>query len=251
MAVQFILKADSEKLERKLNNMVNSQMPYATSLAMNTTLKSLDKYNRQLMKMAFDRPTPYTLNAFYVKYTSKRNLYGFIRRKDQPARKHYLEVQDTGGQRPLKGMEKNFKYRLAYPGIVDYITPTRDTPKNSYGNINQGFMTRVMSQMQVMSNRDANAKRPGYTKTGRKSKIRYFAPRPESALARTGGPGVYEARDVQGLSFIKKVLHFAQAAPMYRKRTSFEDNMKTAAGIYMRRYWGPSIKRALSTARLR
>lgn len=251
MAVEFVIKADSERLERKLNNLVNSQMPYATSLAINQTLTSLHRYNRQLMKMAFKNPTPYTMNAFYVKYSNKRNLTGFLRRKDQPARKHYLEVQDSGGQRPQKGMEKNFAQRLPYEGIIQSILPTQNTPLNQYGNINQGFIVRVMSQLQVMSNRDANAPRPGYTKKGNKAKVRYFVPRPDHPLSRRGKPGVYEARDVQGLSFIKKVLHISDSLPMYRKRTNFEENMKIAAGPYMRRYWSTSIKRALSTARLR
>lgn len=251
MAVEFTLKADSDKLERKLNNMINSQMPYATSLAMNETMKGLDRYNRKLMKMAFERPTPYTMNAFYIKYANKRNLTAFLRRKDKPARKHYLEVQDTGGARPLKGMERNFQSRLPYTGIIHAVTPTRNTPLNSYGNINQGFMTRVMSQLQVMSNRDANAARPGYTKKGRKSKKRYFVPKEGSKLAQSSGNGVYEATEMKGASLVKKVLHFPNARPNYKKRTNFDGNMAQAAPSYMRRYWGQSIKRALATARLR
>ncbi len=33
--IEFKIKADTDRLQRKLNNLVNAQMPYATSLAIN------------------------------------------------------------------------------------------------------------------------------------------------------------------------------------------------------------------------
>ena len=68
--IDFKITANTERLQQKLNNLINAQLPYATSLAINETLKTLEIYNRDLMKKAFDRPTRFTMNAFYVQYAN-------------------------------------------------------------------------------------------------------------------------------------------------------------------------------------
>ena len=102
----------------RLQKAVRKQIPFAASQALNDTGKVLVSINKQNMKRTFDRPVPYTLNAFYLKRAMKANLSISVRRKDKPAGKHYLDIQKSGGVRPQKAFEKMVQQRVAYPGIA-------------------------------------------------------------------------------------------------------------------------------------
>jgi hypothetical protein len=256
--ISFTMKADTDKLQRKLNNLVNAQMPYATSLAINETLKTLETYNKALMRKAFDRPTKFTMNAFYVQYSNKRNLHGALRRKQMVVGRHYLEVQDAGGQRPLKGFEKNFTMRLAYRGLIHGVMPTENSPLDSHGNMTMAFINKVSSQLGVQ--RDSAQNKPYQSRVGKRQRrstaTRYFVPDPDHPLAQRGGPGVYATKqDALGSkrtgSRVTKLLNFAQSKPTYKKRTDFDNNMRKAAANLMPKKMKQGIRRALATARLR
>ena len=257
--IEFKIKADTDRLKNKLNNLINSQMPYATSLAINETLKTLETYNKALMQKAFDRPTRFTMNAFYVQYSNKRTLKGALRRKQMVAGKHYLEVQDSGGQRPLKAFEKNFTFRLPYRGIIHGVLPTENTPLDGNGNMTMAFVNKVSAQLQIMRDPASNTGYSSRTAKGRRSRaVRYMVPDVDHPLAQAGrgGPGVYEVKpDPIGKkrtgSRVKKVLNFAQAKPTYQKRTDFDPKMRRAAANLMPRKMRIGLRRALATARLR
>jgi hypothetical protein len=256
--IEFKIKADTDRLQRKLNNLVNQQMPYATSLAINETLKTLETYNKALMKKAFRDPVPFTMNAFYVKFSNKRNLNGFLRRKDKAVGRHYLEVQDAGGKRPLKGFEKNFMYRGKNLGNFKGVLPTENTPLDGRGNMTMAFINKVQSQMSLQ--REGSQNKPYQLKVGKRQRrstaTRYFSPALDHPLARRGGPGVYATKaDSPGQervgSRVTKVMTFAQTPPTYKKRTDFDNKMKRAASNIMPGKMRQGIKRALATARLR
>lgn len=257
--ISFTLKADTKQLQHKLNNLINRQMPYATSLAINETLKTLETYNKALMQRAFDRPTRFTMNAFYVQYSNKRTLMGALRRKQMVAGRHYLEVQDAGGQRPLKAFEKNFVFRLPYRGLIHGVLPTENTPLDGNGNMTMAFVNKVSAQLQIMRDPASNT---GYTKrskSGRRSRaVRYMVPDVDHPLSQPGrgGPGVYAVKpDPLGKkrtgSRVQKVLNFAQSKPAYQKRTDFEPKMMRAAANIMPKKMRIGIRRAMATARLR
>lgn len=255
--IEFSIKADTDKLKAKLNNLINAQMPYATSVAINETLKTLETYNKALMQKAFDRPTKFTMNAFYVQFSNKRTLMGALRRKQMVVGRHYLEVQDTGGGRPMKGFEKNFATRLAYRGIIRAILPTENTPLDSHGNMTMAFVNRVSSQLGVQRDAAQNKPYQAKTKSGRRSAAtRYFVPSPDHPLALRGGPGVYATKpDAPGVSRrgsrVSKLLSFSDNVPTYKKRTDFDARMSRAAANLMPKKMRLGLRRALATARLR
>ena len=248
-------KVESAALQRRLSNIVSSQMPYATALAINSTLKTLHRYNQALMKQSFSNPVPYTLNAFYITYAKKDTQVGSLQRKDKPAGKHYLEVQSKGGQRPRKGFENNFVMRLPYKGVVGAVLPTENTPVNSHGVIPMSFLNKVMSQLQIQKD---SAQNTGYKKRtggGRRSRAqRYFVPEPSHPLAQRGGPGVYATKpDALGKkrqgSRVTKVLNFTDALPMYQKRYDFDGKLNNAANTMLTKNMRKAIIKALSSAR--
>jgi hypothetical protein len=256
--ISFTMKADTDRLQRKLNNLVNAQMPYATSLAINETLKTLEKYNKALMTKAFRDPVPFTMNAFYVQYSNKRNLQGFLRRKEKAVGRHYLEVQDKGGKRPLKGFEKKFVLRQRNSAGIKAILPTDTTPVDGRGNMTMAFVNKVSSQLSL--NIDAATNKPYQLRVGKRQRrstaTRYFVPDPSHPLAKRGGMGVYATKaDPLGQervgSRVNKVMNFLYAAPTYKKRTDFDNNMRRAAANLMPKKMSQGIRRALATARLR
>ncbi|MGI9142554.1 MAG: hypothetical protein ACR2IJ_05140 [Fluviibacter sp.] len=255
--IDFKITADTERLQRKLNNLINAQMPYATSIAINETLKTLEIYNKDLMKKAFRNPVPYTMNAFYVQFANKRTLTGILHRKDKVVGRHYLEVQDTGGPRGLKGFEKNFLHRGRNLGTLSGVLPTKHTPKDRYGNMSMAFINKVSSQMGLQKDAAQNKPYSLKTKSGKRSTgIRYFSPRPDHPLAQKGGLGVYQTRadplgQERGAGRVQKVMTFAQNVPTYKKRTDFEPKMKRAAERLMPNKMREGIRRAMATARLR
>jgi len=255
--IEFSIKADTDKLKAKLNNLINAQMPYATSVAINETLKTLETYNKALMQKAFDRPTKFTMNAFYVQFSNKRTLIGALRRKQMVVGRHYLEVQDSGGTRPLKGFENNFMMRLAYRGVIHGVLPTENTPLDGHGNMTMAFINKVSSQLGVQRDPAQNKPFQGRTKAGRRSRAtRYFVPDPDHPLARRGGPGVYATKqDALGGkrtgSRVTKLLNFAQRKPNYKKRTDFDAKMSRAAAKLMPGKMRVGLRKALASARLR
>jgi hypothetical protein len=256
--IDFKITADTQRLQQKLNNLINSQMPYATSLAINETLKTLEIYNRDLMKKAFRNPVPYTMNSFYVQYSNKRTLTGYLRRKDKVVGRHYLEIQDTGGQRGRKGFETNFMMRGKNTGTLAGILPTENTPVDGRGNMTMAFINKVSSQLGLQ--KDAAQNKPYQLRVGKRQRrstaVRYFSPAPNHPLARRGGLGVYATKaDTPGQprtgSRVTKLMTFAQTPPKYKKRTDFDNKMKRAGARLMPGKMREGIRRALATARLR
>lgn len=257
--IDLKITADTERLQRKLSNLISVQLPYATSIAINETLKTLEIYNKDLMKKAFDRPTRFTMNAFYVQFSNKRTLTGYLRRKQMVVGRHYLEVQDKGGGRGIKAFENNFKMRLPYKGIVHGVMPTENTPLDSHGNMTMAFINKVSAQLQVMRNPQSNTGYAKRTKKGRKSTaIRYMVPDVDHPLHQKGrgGPGVYAVKpdpigSKRSGSRVTKVMNFAQNVPTYRKRTDFDNKMKRAGTRLMPGKMREGLRRALATAKLR
>ena len=256
--IDFKITADTQRLQQKLNNLINSQMPYATSLAINETLKTLEIYNRDLMKKAFRNPVPYTMNAFYVQYSNKRTLTGYLRRKDKVVGRHYLEIQDTGGPRGRKGFETNFMMRAKNTGTLAGVLPTDKTPLDKYGNMSMAFINKVSSQLGLQ--KDAAQNKPYKLKVGKRQRrstaTRYFTPAPTHPLAQKGGLGVYATRadtpgQPRGAGRIQKVMTFAQKVPTYKKRTDFDNKMKRAGARLMPGKMREGIRRAMATAKLR
>lgn len=245
--IAFQLRGNTADSNRRMGNLVMRQMPYAVSRALNETAKTLQTKNKQDMRSAFQNPMPFTLNAYFIKYAKKADLRVKIRRKQKQAGRHYLEVQDDGGSRPRKGIENNFRTRLAWPGPVEYLGPTRHTPKNKYGNVSPGFMNKVMSQLQVQRDpaMNINTQRPRTRKSRAKQ---YFVPSTSHPLGQGRRAGVYERNTVGNA---KKVLNFLTASPTYRPRTNFHRNLNRYGKMTYPGKLKKSLAMAMRTARFR
>ena len=110
MVLAFQFQSDSGAVNEKMSKMVRRQMPFATSLALNTTAKTLVAGNKRDMRRTFSIPVKYMLNAFRFDFVKIRDVKADIakatnRGKNQKPkhRSHYLEIQEEGGPRPQTG----------------------------------------------------------------------------------------------------------------------------------------------------
>lgn len=121
-----------------------SQMPFATSLALNKTAFDIRQQLNYETTRYFDRPTRFTQTAFRVDKSTKSNLSALIYAEDKRAR--YLRFGIDGGQRPQKGFEKAFLSDIIATRTVPpnaQLVPTRLVRLNGAGNVSLGTIRRI------------------------------------------------------------------------------------------------------------
>lgn len=159
--MHFGIKSNIKEVERGLNDVARRQMPYAVSVAINDVLKDIKRNSEKRLRRQLDRPTPFTLKAFGIRYANKRSLTGTVFVKD--AQTKYLKWAEDGGSRKPKGraIAVPVKQRL-----------------NKYGNMPKGALKRAIAKPTVFTG--APKGRPGapgvYQRLGKdNSKLKLLA----------------------------------------------------------------------------
>ena len=110
---------------------------------------------RQQLPIAFDRPTPYTLDSLFVKPARADRLQAEAFFKDElgtsklgrPATK-YLLPEVEGGPRSVKGFERALQLSgFLAPG--HYAVPAAGARLDSFGNVSTGQIIQILSQLRV------------------------------------------------------------------------------------------------------
>ncbi|MEO0624082.1 MAG: hypothetical protein AAF183_17925 [Pseudomonadota bacterium] len=136
-----------------------SQVPFATSLALNRTAEDAVKNARKRIERAFDRPTPFTKKGVTRTRATKRRLSARVLIKDKQAA--YLQFQERGGTRRPK--------RRAI------VIPQR-ARTNKYGNLARGAVRKLLARADTFTMGAAQGRRPGIyrrTPTGAKLLVSY------------------------------------------------------------------------------
>jgi len=240
--MQFDMRSNLRAVERDLSDVARKQLPFATSVALNETATDLIKLNRKYMARVFDRPTRWTLNAFYFRRSSKRNLQIRIERKYAAARKDYLLRQIEGGARKQTGLERLLRNRLRDAGYGGYVLPTRHIRKNKFGNVSPAAVQRVLSGLKAQGDHHQNETKTTAARKRRSGAARYFTPKPRGKLS----PGIYSR---QGKKAPKKVYAFIAKAPKYTKRFKFYPNMTRATNKLFPRKFERALSHAVTTRR--
>lgn len=123
------VRANGAEFLSALRAVGSRQMPYATTLAINSTAKDArPAITRQLKRLKM--PTPFTLRGTFVKLANKRDrpITAVVGVKDIQAK--YLEFVELGGERTLNGK--------AIP-----VPSTR--AKNARGNLPRNKIRRALS----------------------------------------------------------------------------------------------------------
>jgi len=136
-----------DELLRGLNDLQREQLPFAMAKTL-TDLASIakDKTVRD-MQVAFDRPTPYTLNALTTRKATKTELTSKVELKDAAQRgspHHYLNSQAQGGNRWFKKFEGLLLAKRILPAGY-FIVPGSGADIDAYGNISRKQITQILS----------------------------------------------------------------------------------------------------------
>lgn len=133
-------------LLQSLNGM-ERQIPYAIANGLNTTTRRVKDGLQTAMVSVFDRPTPFTMNSLKMtpalapgSKLSTSRLSASVWFKDPPnlgTKGHFLLPQVEGGSRPKKPFEMGMGGR--------FVTPSRSTKLDQYGNLGRGQITKLLS----------------------------------------------------------------------------------------------------------
>lgn len=232
-----------------MNAIERRQLPYAVMLALNETAKGGRVAVQREMDRVFDRPTPYAKRGVVYDRATRQNLQASVvvtgdRTKGGLPATAFLGPQIQGGVR----RHKAFEQQLVQRGAMDrreVAVPANRAPLDRYGNMTQGFLNRVMADLQIdyrgagatRSRTDASVKRNSNYK-----KARFFAPKRGGHLF----PGVYQRTPSDNSIF--PVILFVTAKP-YRIRLHLKTVVERYVAATFEDNFALAFQRAMATAR--
>lgn len=116
----------------------NAMLPYIVARALTLAAKDAQAAVVAQMPKAFDRPTPYSLNALRTKPATAREPVAQVLVKDMPGgKKHYLLLQEFGGVRTAaQAKTLALPFGKAQPSIR----------LNQYGNAPRGIAKSLLAR---------------------------------------------------------------------------------------------------------
>ncbi len=243
MVVSLNIKVDIKRATRRLNDIENRQIPFATALAMTLTVKDAQKEITSEIPRAFDRPTRQTKTSVRAITASKRdwpNLTASVAIKDEfftgvPAEK-WLKAETRGGARRHTRFERALISSGHMPSGM-YAVPAKRFRLNRFGNVPKGWHTRILSQ--IRSGIDPTQ----YRRQG--DKAEFFAlPKGRGKLP----AGIWQRKGKGKNSWITLIFAYVRA-PRYRKRLRFWRIAENTARARMRINFRRAFRRAMRTAR--
>lgn len=223
------MKFDLTGFNRYLSAVEHERLPSVIRNALNDTVRDARTDVQKEMDTVFDRPTPYARRGVVYDKASRENLRAAVvvtgdRTKGGLPATAFLGPQIEGGMRTHKAFERQLIQR-GHMLKSEVAVPARDTPLNQYGNMTQGFLNRIMADLQI-DYRGAGATRVRTDKSLKRNKnyrkARYFVPKRGGHLF----PGVWE-RDPRSRD-IKPVMLFIRSES-YRIRLKLLDVVEKRA----------------------
>ena len=226
--------ADLDRLRRDLTTVQREQMPYATMLALNECAEEAQQYMRGEMQRDFDRPTPFTVDATWIRRATKERLTAEVLIKDVATKADapvkWLAHEVYGGGRPLKRFEIALRrIGILPPGMM--VVPGSGAQFDAFGNMSRGQIVRILSWFEAFGQQGyaanmTDAARARRTRTtARRYGIAYFA-----LLQRRGKlpAGIYQRTMLAHGSAVKPLMIFTREQ-RYRPRLPFHRVVETIA----------------------
>ncbi len=208
------MSVDTRAIERRLNSVAGSQLPFAVALGINDVAGQIKDAEAKGLERDLDRPTPFTKRGMFVSRATKRKLTGVVGFK--PVQAEYLAKQVTGGRRraPRKAILVPVNQRV-----------------NKYGNMPKATVKRLLAKPDVFS--------------GKVNGVGGIWQRPKRGKRRTkaGGSGSGAVGTVGARKGLKLLIAYKSAVD-YSPRLKFVPR----AGTVARREIGPAIAKHLAAA---
>ena len=150
MGVSLTIDQDLKGFDRFLKNN-KKQLPFASSVALNSTGFDIRQALNKGTQGAFAKPTKFTQKAFLTTKSKKTNLVVHVFAKDKEGgdAARYIRFGVQGGARPPKGFEKYFE-GLPNDGTLGmnvYFMPTREIKRDSFGNISRANLKKISASV--------------------------------------------------------------------------------------------------------
>lgn len=220
--MQLNIKIDGlDKVKAQLGAMAK-QANFAASRALNTTAYAINTRLKTDMASTFaGGATAYSLRAFKVDKSDKTNLTAMVslRTDNQAAALPYAKALGhlfTGGKRNFKKIEGALRARKLLPSGLS-IAPGNGMKLDSYGNMNKGQLTELMSMMTARPTTMRTIRKTGRGKTPKM--VDYFAVQPGAKTKLH--PGIYKRIETGNTSAVDAMILFINPVT-YRKLIDLE-----------------------------
>jgi hypothetical protein len=188
-----------KELQDSLDGFSDRRMQAAIATALTRTAMQVRDQVRAEMARVFDRPTPYTLSSLFVRTATADKLQASVWVKDDSATTKggtaatkYLLPQIDGGQRRAKRFERALQMAGALPQGW-YVVPGPGAKLDSYGNVSNGQIIQILSQLRItlVAGATRNMAFDGKKQIAaqRKAGGRFFVIKPGPG---GGAPGIYQ-----------------------------------------------------------
>lgn len=217
MQIKVSIENDLLKLIPQLNAIDPRQAKFTIANALTQTAKQVQAAIKSDMSRAFKTPTPYTLNALYLKPATKSSLQAEVRVKDKPSSGNApikpLNAEIYSGSRQAKGFEVALRGLGILPGNM-FVVPGAGVPLDQYGNVNSRLIRAIIEALRSAPSTQAAGRR----NRSPQGSASYFAVKPgEKGNLK---PGIYARFGFASGSSIKPYFLFVKQ-PNYKERLPF------------------------------
>jgi hypothetical protein len=152
--MSFRLTTDLRRMARDVRAL-GRQAEFAQVVAL-TRLATLDVKPAEVREVddSFDRPNPFTRNAFYVKPATREHPEAVVGIKDDVTAGrgpvHWFDPEIRGGRRELQGFERAIRSLGVMDG-TQFMVPGRYARLDQYGNISRGQIVQILSQLRAFA----------------------------------------------------------------------------------------------------
>ncbi len=146
--IKIDTSVDVRGIIKRLADIKDRQLPFATSLAINRTAQKVKAKEEHEIRDVFDKPTPYVQKSIFIKPSNKENLTARVWIKDETSKgtpgTKILRASIQGGERRLKRFERALRAVGAIPSGY-FLIPGQKAPIDQYGNVPGSFIVKMIS----------------------------------------------------------------------------------------------------------
>lgn len=237
-----------------------SQVPFATSVAINNTAEKARVAVVSEMRSVFNQPTPWVLNSLRVKRSTKSNLNAELAFKDKnsaESSKSMIAPHVYGGQRAYKAMEARLFSIGLLPAGYNAV-PGAAASLDGNGNMSRGQVSQLLNVLGTYTEAGYNkanaATRSRLAKGNVKKNVYGFAYFVNPINGNGRNPklkaGVYQRVTTGFGSSLKPILIFVKRAA-YKQRLDFFGIAKATIDKEFPSEFGRAFDEAVRTALLK
>lgn len=252
--IKISVKHNIDQVVKTLDTIQRKQIPFAISRTLNDTAFKIKAAEEREVRDVFDRPTPRTQKAFYVKRSTKQKLVAEIGIEEfggkGVAPSKYLLAQIVGGSR----RPKRFEVALMRAGVMPAshrAVPGAAAKMDAYGNMQGGQIVQILSYFRAFPEAGYKAnitdKRKAALRKGSKRKVgfEYFVGSPGDGRLPLG---IWQRFRFAGSTAIKPVLIFVASAT-YEAVFDFEYVARNTVSKEFDKIFTQRMAEALATAK--